>query len=381
MYDRSVTGGLHTTDKEIGGMQRDNKLQEWWWDCSIEEFIIVVIGAVVRRYWRSVAQQDDKTPNLVIFDRGTIMFRAVAIAMVAIKRRDDDLDAARSVFNSVMQKYGLVLPNEDFAVLLRHDSCDIGVGVQRTMRRGTDSHDERYRHYQRLLQTELHNQQAGGDYQRTILVSEQDSFRELQNKLRQALLGKTKNTLFRPLMHPVQTIYGFSGLSESGKSSHAQAFCNGMGAQHAFRSKIVYFNGAISRRLGKSIYSHSSEEQALHFLHELERFATAHYWLRYITIESLHSHEVTRFLKLWLGDGFQVIHIAVDNAKRRSRSLISLEELERQDQIKKERGVGIIAAEADFVLDNNGSFESAEKSLLLFANDIASKGTRLQGQE
>ncbi|KAG6361020.1 hypothetical protein INS49_009239 [Diaporthe citri] len=107
----------------------------------------------------------DSGNELVVFDRGVAMFEAVAVAMIAFKRGDDDLDAARSAFKKITDKLGLVIPHENFSILLRHDAEDIETCVERTMRREDDHDgppDTRYTHYQRLLQTELLAQEARG---------------------------------------------------------------------------------------------------------------------------------------------------------------------------------------------------------------------------
>ena len=296
------------------------------------------------------------------------MFEAVAVAMVAVKRRDDDLDSARLIINEIIARRGLVMPYETFAILSRHQMKDLEVCVKRTMSREEDPHDERYAHYQRLLQTELLNQEARKMYQHTIQVSEADSYSKLQDMLRRAIFEETKNPLFQPMLHPIQAIYGFSGLSEAGKSRLAEAFCSTLGTQRGFRAKIVYFNDMVSQKLGKSIYTLPEKDQALYLLHELESFARAHYWLRVITIESLHRASVTHLLKSWLGDKFQVVYIDVDDSRRLSRSLVTMDELRRNDHLKRERGVKKIAAEADFVLDNNGSVVDSLESLLRFAS-------------
>lgn len=322
------------------------------------------MGAAARRYWDSTAATVDSRKAFVVFDRGVAMFEAVAVAMIALKRGDDDLGAARLAFTEIIERLGLIMPHENFAILLRHDSEDIDVCVERTMSRAYDSQDWRYMHYQRLLQTELLFQETRKVYQHTIRVSDSDGYGKVQDMLRGALFEETKNPLFLPMLHPLQAVYGFSGLSEAGKSSLAGEFCSILGTQHSFRAKIVYFNDLVSQRLGKSIYRLPDKEQAFHLFHELEIFARAHYWLRVITIESLHSYGVTQWLKLWLGDKFQVIFVQVDDAKRRSRSLVTQEEMNRNDRLKLERGVEVIAAEADLALDNNGTVEASLEALL-----------------
>lgn len=110
-----------------------------------------------------------------MFDRGVAIFEAVAVAMAAFKRGDDDLNAARSAFNKIIDELGFVMRHENLAILLRHDTEDIKTGVERTMRREDDHPGPsvtRYAPYRRLLQTELFAQEARGLYQHTIRVSE-----------------------------------------------------------------------------------------------------------------------------------------------------------------------------------------------------------------
>lgn len=64
-----------------------------------------------------------------------------------------------------------------------------------------------------------------------------------------------------------------------------------------------------SEKIGKSIYALPEKEQALWLLHELEQFANRHYWLKFITFESLHRDAITMGLKTWLGEKLQTLVI------------------------------------------------------------------------
>ncbi|KAG6361019.1 hypothetical protein INS49_009238 [Diaporthe citri] len=130
----------------------------------------------------------------------------------------------------------------------------------------------------------------------------------------------------------------------------------------------MYFNSLVSQRIGKSIYGLPEKEQALHLFHELERFARTHYWLRVVTIESLHIAKLTQLLKTWLGDKFQVVFIDVEDSRRLGRSLVTVEALNRNDQMKRERGVELLTREADLVTDNNGTVEASMEALLRHAH-------------
>lgn len=111
----------------------------------------------------------------------------------------------------------------------------------------------------------------------------------------------------------------------------------------------------------------SEKEQARNLLHELERFSRDHYWLRLVTIESMHRHSVARWLKMWLGKKAQIIYIHTANEKRFERALITQEEVISNDRLKKERGIELIRSEADLILDNNDTFADTMRNLLRFA--------------
>ena len=362
-------GGLHASDEKIGEMQRRGLLQDWWWGSSNEEFTCSIFGALGRRQCDSIASEHSV---INIFDRGVAMFEAVAVADIAIKSADHDLSKARMVLNTILETNHLQVPKEKLAILLRHgDSLE--ESLQITMSREADSGDERYRTYQLLLQSELERQERSGVYQHVIKVEVTSSIGEIQDKLREVILRYTQNPLFLPMIHNVNYIYAFSGLSESGKSSVAETFCSHHGSAQAFRAKIVYFNDLISERLGKSVYSLPEQDQALLLLHELERFSSDHYWLRLITIESMHSHLIAKWLKTWIGRKLQVIYADTTEVKRFERALLPREGVISNDSLKRERGVESIRFDADLVLDNNGTFAVTMSNLLRFAEGTGVK--------
>lgn len=296
-YTVSKVGGLHDSDQKIGDMHRRGLLRDWWWESSNEKFVCSIFNALGRRYRGSMAGEHSV---ITVFDRGTAMFEAVSVAVIAIKSSDRDLTKARTSLNKILEKNRLLVPRERLAIILRHGET-LEESIQITISREDDNGDKRYRLYQLLLQSELERQERAGVYHHLGKVQATARIGHVQDKLREVILQYTQNQLFIPMIHNIGHIYTFSGLSESGKSSVAQAFCCHYGTAQAFRAKIVYFNDLISERLGKSVYSLPEKEQALYLLHELERFSNDHYWLRLITIESMHRYPVSRWLEEWMG--------------------------------------------------------------------------------
>ena len=100
----SKVAGLHEIDPKIGDMHRRGLLRDRWWDSSNEEFTCSIFGALKRRHSGSMAGE----PSVVtVFDRGAAMFEAVAIAVIAIKSSDRNLDKARTVFTEIIKKNNL----------------------------------------------------------------------------------------------------------------------------------------------------------------------------------------------------------------------------------------------------------------------------------
>ena len=292
------------------------------------------------------------------------MFEAVAAAVIAVKDpTNHDLDKARMVLHDILEKNYLRVPRENLAILMKHGD-NLEQSIRISVSREVDPVGEKYRLYQSLVQAELQYQERFGVYQHILQVEATPGIGNVQDKLREVIRRYTENQLFLPLMHRLDCIYALSGLSESGKSSVAEAFCSYHGTAHAFRAKIVYFNNLISERLGKSIYPLPEREQALYLLHELERFSTAHYWLRLITIESMHRHTVVKWLKVYLGDKLRIIFVDTADAKRFERSLLTADMIVSNDILKRERGVESIRPDADLVLDNNGTFAETMSRLL-----------------
>ncbi|KAG8529858.1 uncharacterized protein KY384_005339 [Bacidia gigantensis] len=357
-------GSLHDCDTKMSQVVQSGKFRDWWWDSTDEDFVCTIFGALGRRYWNSLAAEHI---SIIVFDRGTTMFHAVAVAMLAIKREDHDLIRARTRLREIQRQYALRVPQEQLVILLKHGKS-LEESVNITVQREDGAVDERYFQYQTLLQTELQHQEDEGLYQHIVTIGEQETHGEVQKKVREIILSRTHDSRFAPMLHGLTRIYAFGGLSEAGKSSLAQGMCDLYGSKLAFRSKIVHFDDMASEKLKKSIYSLDEKEQALSLLHELESFAHRHYWLKIITIESLHRNTMTMWLKTWLGDKLQIIFVDTSDDRRLERSCDPYRVMMSKDMVKRERGAHLIRGHADLILNNDGTFEESMRRLTAFAN-------------
>ena len=368
-YSISVVGSLHDCDQKIGQMVKAGNMDKWWWSCSDEDFVCTIFGALGRRYWNSLINEQTA---IAVYDRGTAMFEAVSVAVLAVKSEGNDLKEARAKLDRILQQQCLHVPREKLAILLKH-GANLGESVEITLKREHKPTNERYRRYQTLLQTEIQFQEENGVYQHIIVAGEPDTHREVQDKIRGIIHSYTNDFPFTPMLRNLTRIYAFGGLSEAGKSSLAQSLCIHYGPTVAVRTKIAYFIDTASEKIGKSIYTLPEKEQALWLYHEIEKFSDRHYWFKFITIESLHRDTMTMWLKTWLRDTLQIIYVDTGDDRRFQRSLVPYDTVVSNDASKRERGADLIRERADLVLDNNGPFEVSVQSMTSFASELETK--------
>ena len=289
------------------------------------------------------------------------MFHAVTIATCAIKNHNCDLDAARESVDACLSALGFVAEKEDVNILLkqRHNR---DTALQIGLDRETTPVDERYRQYQTLLHRELGRQEKTGVYHHVIIEQGEESHRVVQDQIRAALESRALRQVFVPLMGSVTRIYAIGGLSECGKSTIASHISGFYGAQ-AHRLKMGYFLDLVSRRQGRNIYSRSERDQAFAFCSELHAYLQAQYWVKHVTIESVHRFESIRWLKQILGDKLCIVYVDVSLEKRKLRSLDALSTLEEKDATKTQRGADRVKDIADCVMGNNGSLRQSQQRL------------------
>ena len=362
-YSTILVGGLHDCDPRIGQMLKDGSLNDWWWNSSEEDFVCTIYAALGRRYQDAAA---NGSKVFALFDRGKAMFDAVTAAVLATKRRDGDLHEARKRRESIVRQNHFQIPDEEITILLKFGKT-LEESVKISLGRETRPVDGRYRLYQKLLQRELQYQQELGIYQHTINTDGRDTHRAVQDEIRRIVRSRSSDPRLTPMLSNLEYVYAFADLSESGKSTFAQELCDRYGSSVAFRSKIVYFNDEASEVMKKGIYDFPEKEQAMLLLHGLERFSNRHYWLRIITIESLHRDNIATWLKTWLGDKLRIVFVDASEQIRRERSEIPLNHLVINDALKIERGTDLIRQRADLIVNNNGSREDSVRQLIDFA--------------
>ena len=365
-YSVSLVGSLHDCDEKMGQMVKNGCLSECWWSFSDEEFVRTIYGALGRRYWKSLAKEQIA---ITVYDRGTAMFEAITVAVLAVKHDGNDLKEARARLGRILQQHHLHVPREQLAIFLKNGS-DLEESVKITLEREQKPADERFHLYQTLRQTELQYQGENKVYQNTVVAGGPDTHRDVQDQIRRVIRFHMSIRPFTPMLHNLTRVYAFGGPSEAGKSSLAQSLCTHYGPDVALRSKIAYLNDLASDKIGKSVYSLPEKEQALCLFHGLKQISHHHYWLEVITIESLHRDKMTMWLKTWLGDKMQIIYVDTSDELGVQRSLVPYDTVLFNDATKRGRGADLVREGADLVLDNDGPFEVSVQKLLSFARSV-----------
>ncbi len=105
-------------------------------------------------------------------------------------------------------------------------------------------------------------------------------------------------------------IFGFSGLTESGKSSHAQA----LASQHnGYRLKLSFFDVATGLYTKPRL---RDEHVVLLFLD----FIRNHYFANVFTVESLHGIQLSAVFKIFFGSYFKIVYMECSKKVRVSRA-------------------------------------------------------------
>lgn len=353
---------LHQYDQRLGDLVKTSKLKQWWWTCDDQEFVLVIFEALESRR-KSIKLGHGV--QIVVCDRGARMFEAVAAATIAIKNGYDGPAKGRLKLQTILKQHDIQPVYEDVSVLMKHHK-DLDKAIEVGLSREIDPVDERYKCYQLLLHQEIDYQEKLGQYHHVQIEGEGESQLFIQDRLRRTLATYTLPHIFMPVLSTLRTVYAIGGLSESGKSTVAAELVAFHGPLSA-RLKIGYFLDAAGEKLRKDVYTLSEKEQALLLIQEIQIYAQAHHWLRYITIESVHRFQSLRWMKTWLDTTMQIIYIDAGEETRLTRTQISREEFHKKDALKLSRGAERVREIADLILDNNANVTLTVAALRSFA--------------
>lgn len=317
---------------------------DWWFaHAPIEEVAGLLATSYIRRH-----RAARSVPGLHLVDRGIAQLEAVIAATVSVREGLEEADARTraaellSTWSSDLEE----AEHNEFAILLLHGSdpaADAEVSLSREAMASS-----RYVGYERALNRILHQQAAESRYDRVVHVNQRPIV-PVQNEIRQAI-GEDLD--LRPALADVH-IVAIGGMSESGKSTAAAHLAN----KHGYaRLKIGWLiDTAAGRHRVVEPYKVDSDQLAELCIDALERYCQAHYFVRRVTIESLHRDGFAHSLRKLLGAGLTIVYLECPEPTRRGRGLAGPIDVADRDRVKRLRGAERVRDVADLVVDNGGS--------------------------
>ncbi|MBN1275581.1 nucleotidyltransferase domain-containing protein [Candidatus Woesearchaeota archaeon] len=323
------------------------ELFDWWFNDGDSDTVVKTLAKSVNE--RAVYASGINSP-LIIVDRGDVMFDAVYAATLAT-REDISLQEAEMEVSLILHDERLFLKTDAdvfFAQDLHNTSIRLGQeGFNKEC-------DLLYSRYQHMLSDALLSRKNAF----THIIDAKRSIQEINDVLQNVIISKMNNVTNHG---SINKVFGFSGLSESGKSSLAQYVAD----EHGFtRLKIKYFTDLIREKYSYQDVIDESFLASL-FVKELSHFASAHYYMGDFTIESLHGFDFTKGLADALGKKFKIAYVETSADKRVLRNALALGVTEsesarlikQKDEEKNAKGVSSIHDIADVIINNDNIIE------------------------
>lgn len=342
--DVKLMGPLDNYDPRWSSIRRAGMADWWFRDAPPRELADVLASSYLMRARQTCGSR------LSLVDRGIAMLEASLAASVAIR---EDLDPPRAADRacSLLRPWEADLrsaESAEHAVLLLHDA-DPRAGAVRSLVR-EPSHDLRYARYQQQLNIQLSRMAHAGRFEAVIVTGHRSIVAvqaELRNRLAAVVPGMPRCRL------PSVRVVALGGLSESGKSTVGEY----LRTRHGFgRLKIGYLiEGAACRSGIADPYQESAVVQAELLIDSLDRYCTAHHFLTWVSLESLHRDELVTELRKLLGDALTITYLEASRSVRERRSAAGPADVRERDRIKRGRGAAVIRRIADRIVGNDGS--------------------------
>ena len=328
----------------------------WWFkEIPFGEFLKLVIDSLNER------NRHASEGFVTVQDRGERMFKAVCVATLLTRDPGVEPEAAHTLVESEFQR-GLQYPENPEIFLVRDSKYTSATSFLSASDRNarsspfTAEQNSTYRAYQIHLESAVARYLYGSGCR---VVPVNDCILVVQNVIR-AIVAEMTGVAFEPLCSQLEEMIVLSGLSESGKSSFAQALSD---HERYCRLKLKYFNGLASRR--------SSNVTSEAIGHEIVHFLSDHYYLKRVSLESLHGAHLGLHLKSLFGDRCRIVYIDTPENLRIERTARQMgkpvsevtKEIRHKDLLKLEQGIEQVSLIADVRFSNQGDgFVSAFQS-------------------
>jgi Protein of unknown function (DUF4254)/Nucleotidyltransferase domain len=177
----------------------------------------------------------------------------------------------------------------------------------------------------------------------------------------------------------IDQVIALGGLSECGKSSSGDylRYVDG-----TYRLKMGFLIDLAARRGNiADPYQLDPHAQACLLLDGLNAFADMHVEARRFTIESVHSDRLITALKQFLGERLVIVYLEAPAHIRAARSETTRAALRAKDTIKTSRGAHLVAAGADYVIDNSGPLLALHARLRTIARSCPAREITVEAAE
>lgn len=340
-----------------------NPVEEFnWWFRNVPflKLVSIIIEAIKTRH------ASRKPDQINIDDRGIRMFKAVCAATLII-REQTTVEQAIERIDSLFDKELVQCPPEQEIFLRANPEycAKIKPILQVVDARSTKYlpwQNEMYSEYQIWLVhlTDHYFQSANS----ARIVHVDNCILDTQNKLRK-IISEMCDVELSPICDTLQKVVAFGGLSESGKSSFAQALS--VHYQY-YRLKIKYFDEIVKAR---GLPSHPDA-----LGRELLNFLRSHRHVTRVSVESLHSPDLPAYLNLLFGSRFKTVYLDTPESARIRRTAQELgistdeatEKVREKDGVKISRGADRVKDIADVIFDNE--HDDFDASFQSFVNRI-----------
>jgi hypothetical protein len=319
-------------------------IADWWFtDAPLEEIADMLACSYLER-----ARHARQREGLVLMDRGRSMLEASVVATAAVRLGLDHEHAADHARRLLAPYDGdLDQAFADMAEIMLLHADDPATGATRSLSRERST-TARYRAYQHVLNRHLHQRPHPSS---TTIVTGTQPVIQVQRRLCR-LLSDHGIDVLPPAICGVHVI-ALGGLSECGKSSAGAYLAEHHGSAQL---KIGYLlDVAAARHRISDVYALPPPLAAELLVDELDRYCAAHHYQEIVSIESLHSRDLSAALKPLLGDGVTVAYLDVDLRVRQERGTAGPGDVSKRDTVKRSRGAEEVKALADVVVDNNGT--------------------------
>lgn len=332
--------GTNLIRKDLSGFPKMSAAcaSEWWFHPDNHGHLAQALGRLIVS---SEKQADNTDAVLYVADRGPTMHLAALTATVMTTDGSD--------FESAFQRAATLLENivgVDVSklgwteLLLKGSHRDNG----ETNAGHTASQTHRYKSYQENLCLAVERLHA--DNRDSGVVASGDVV-SVQNSIRKIL--SSKYDIDDSFCRNLGILVGIGGLTESGKSSHAEGLRREEGY---FRLKIRAFDQQFKLEHGRRPTSDELAARIAVFIH-------ANAFAQSFSVESIHRPEVHESLKRYFGNRYHLVYIDADREVRRERTKQEIGgdaeeaeiEFEKKEAKKTSRGAHLLLGQADTVID------------------------------